>query len=148
MSFSTIKPRLSTGDKSENSNLIMTRFSSANFEKTVHGSFNFGSKKWAALINTTFTDFDDLKMGSNGFDEYLRPEYVLQNGFDGTDKIIQNDNPKIQKYTAYSQFNILGKLRFRPNDKIEVNLSANHSQTSNIPPVSYTHLTLPTIYSV
>lgn len=132
MSFNTFNPKLSTGNK-EYSNRIMTRYSSANFEKTIHGNFNFGSNKWAALINTTYTDFDNLKMGSNGFDEYLRPEYVLQNGFDGTDKIIQNEDPKIQKYTAYSQFNILGKLRFRPNDNIEVNLSANHSQTSNIP---------------
>ncbi len=62
----------------------MARTASANFEKTIHGTFNFGSKKWAALLSTTFTDFDDLRMGSNGPAEYLRPEYVLKGGFDGT----------------------------------------------------------------
>lgn len=133
MSFNTLKPKLSTEEKFAQSGKIMSRYSSANFEKTIHGTLNFGSKKWAALISSTFTDFDDLKMGGNGLDEYLRPEYVLQNGFDGTDKIIQNENPKVQRYTAYNQFNVLGKLRFRPNETIEINVSANHSQTSDIP---------------
>lgn len=133
MSFTTLKPRLSTTSENIFSGDMMARTASANFEKTIHGTFNYGSKKWAALLSTTFTDFDDLRMGSNGPDEYLRPEYVLKGSFDGTDKIIQNKNPKVQKYTAYNQFNILGKLRFRPGDALEINLSANHSQTSDIP---------------
>ncbi len=133
MSFNTLKPRLSTNDKIVESGKLFSRYSSANFEKTIHGTFNIGSKKWAALVSSTYTDYDDLQMGKHGFDEYLRPEYVLQNGFDGTDKIIQNKNPKVQRYTAYNQFNILGKVRFRPNENVEVNFSANHSQTSDIP---------------
>ena len=72
---------------------------------------------------STFSGFDDLKMGSNGRDEYLRPEFVLQGGFDGTDKIVQSENAKIQTYTQYNQFNFLGKLRYRPNDKLEINVS-------------------------
>jgi hemoglobin/transferrin/lactoferrin receptor protein len=111
----------------------MSRFSSANLEKTVHGTFNLGSKKWAALISSTFSGFDDLKMGSNGRDEYLRPEFVLQGGFDGKDKIVASENPKIQTYTQYNQFNFLGKVRFRPNEKLEINFIGNHSQTSDIP---------------
>ncbi len=133
MSFSTLKPKLSTLARTETSGKALTRFSSANLEKTVHGTINIGSKKWAALISSTFTDFDNLHMGENGPDEYLRPEFVLQNGFDGTDKIVQSRNSKVQKYTAYDQFNILGKFRYRPNETIEVNLNANHSQTSDIP---------------
>ena len=68
-----------------------------NFEKTVSGTFNFGSEKWAAIINSTYTDFDDLRMGANGPEYYLRPEYVSNEKFAGTDKIIQNENNKIQK---------------------------------------------------
>lgn len=133
MSFSTLKPKLSTKAETDLSGKIMSRFSSANFEKTVHGTFNLGGKKWAALISSTFSGFDDLKMGSNGRDEYLRPEFVLQGGFDGTDKIVSSANPTTQTYTQYNQFNILGKLRFRPNEKLEFNISGNHSQTSDIP---------------
>lgn len=133
MSFNTLKPKLSTKNKTEASGKAFSRYSSANFEKTIHGTLNIGSKKWAALIASTFTDYDDLHMGENGPNEYLRPEYVLKNGFDGTDKIIPNNHPKIQRYTAYNQFNILGKLRFRPNENVDINFSANHSQTSDIP---------------
>ena len=133
MSFNTLKPKLSTKEKTEESGRIFSRYSSANFEKTIHGTLNIGSKKWAAVISSTFTDYDDLYMGENGPNEYLRPEYVMQNGFDGTDKIIQNNHPKIQRYTAYNQFNILGKIRFRPNENVDINFSVNHSQTSDIP---------------
>lgn len=133
LSFNTLKPKLSTTSETDFSGKIMSRFSSANMEKTVHGTFNFGGKKWAALVSSTFSGFDDLKMGSNGRDEYLRPEFVLQDAFDGTDKIVKSENPKIQTYTQYNQFNFLGKLRFRPTEKLEINLNGNHSQTSNIP---------------
>ncbi len=133
MSFNTLKPKLSTVSKTDFSGKIMSRFSSANLEKTVHGTFNLGGKTWAALVSSTFSGFDDLKMGSNGREEYLRPEFVLHGGFDGTDKIVASKNPKIQTYSKYNQFNFLGKLRLRPNEKLEINLSGNHSQTSNIP---------------
>ena len=133
MSFNTIKPKLSTSDKFESSGKFFSRVSSANFEKTVHGTVNFGSKKWAGLISTTFTDFDDLKMGSVGPDEYLRPEFVVDNPFTGNDAIQQNNNFQIQKYTAYSQYNLLTRLRFRPNEKFDFSLNLNHSQTSDIP---------------
>lgn len=133
MSFNTLTPRLSTKEEPVISGKASTRYSSANFEKTVHGTLNFGTKKWAGVVNSTFTDFDDLRMGSSGPDEYLRPEYVLPDSFDGSDEIVQNDNELLQKFSGYSQFNVLSKLRYRPNENIDVVLSAHHSQTTNIP---------------
>jgi hemoglobin/transferrin/lactoferrin receptor protein len=133
MSFNTLNPRLSTQDQPEQGGKAVMRYSSANFEKTVHGTYNFGTKKWAAIISSTFTDYDDLRMGSNGPAEYLRPEYVLPGKFDGSDEIVSNDNELIQKFSGYSQFNVLSKLRYRPNSQIDVVLSAHHSQTTNIP---------------
>jgi len=127
MSFNTAKPKLSTVQGSKHSGKLFTRLSSANFEKTISGTYNFGSEKWAALISTTFSDFDDLRMGSNGPDYYLRPEYVSDN------RVVNNDNEKIQKHTAYEQFNILGKIRFRPSEHFDFVLSAHHSQTGDIP---------------
>ncbi|WP_167615533.1 TonB-dependent receptor plug domain-containing protein [Maribellus sediminis] len=133
MSFNTLSPKLSTSDKSESFGKIYSRYSSANFEKTIHGSYNLGGKKWAAVISTTYTDFDDLRMGSSGPDSYLRPEYVLDEKYTGEDKTVQNSNDKIQKYTGYNQFNIMGKLRYRPSEKWDFVLSAHHSQTGDIP---------------
>ncbi|WP_340111150.1 TonB-dependent receptor [Maribellus mangrovi] len=133
MSFNTLLPKLSTGEKNESFGKVYSRYSSANFEKTIHGSYNVGGQKWAAVFSSSFTDFDDLRMGSSGRDEYLRPEYVSDEKYTGTDRVIQNDNNKIQKYTGYSQFNAMGKLRYRPNEKWDFMLSGHHSQTSDIP---------------
>ena len=133
MSFNTLSPKLSTNDKMESFGKIYSRYSSANFEKTIHGSYNLGGKKWAAVISSTYTDFDDQRMGSSGPSSYLRPEYVLNKRYTGEDKIVQNSNDKIQKYTGYNQFNIMGKLRYRPNEKWDFVFSAHHSQTGDIP---------------
>ncbi len=133
MSFNTLNPRLSTSDNFETFGKIYSRYSSANFEKTIHGNFNFGGKKWAAVFSSTYTDFNDLRMGASGPDEYLRTEYVSDKKYTGEDLIIQNENDKIQKYTGYKQFNLLGKLRYRPNENLDILLSAQHSGTSDIP---------------
>ena len=133
MSFNTLNPRLSTTDKFESFGKVYSRYSSANFEKTIHASYNLGGEKWAAVISTTFTDFDDLKMGASGRDEYLRPEYVSNQKYEGEDVTIQNSNDRVQKYTAYNQFNIMGKVRYRPNENFDFILNAQHSQTGDIP---------------
>ncbi len=139
MSFNTLKPKLSTSDETEQDGNIFSRFSSANLEKTIHATYNFGSKKWASVFSATFTDFDNLRMGENGPDEYLRNEYVLdlpyfnRKPFNGTDVIVPNKNPKVQKYTAYDQFNLIGKTRFRSNENFDFLLNVQHSQTSDIP---------------
>lgn len=133
MSFNSLSPKLSTTNQFESFGKAYTRFSSTNFEKTFHGSYNFGGKKWAGVISTTYSNFDDLKMGSHGPDEYKRPHYVEKTKFSGEDRITQNSNPRIQKYTGYDQFNLLGKLRYRPNNKLDILFSAQHSQTGDIP---------------
>jgi hemoglobin/transferrin/lactoferrin receptor protein len=78
MSFYTKKPQLSYNDELMIDGGAMTRFASANTEKTGHFDINLGYKKWGFLTNVTYTDFDDLRMGSYGPDEYLRPNYVVR----------------------------------------------------------------------
>ena len=102
-------------------------------EQTVHGTYNLGGEKWGAVLSTTYTDFDDLRMGSQGPDAYLRPQYVANGPFNGFDRIVANDNDLVQKYTGYSQFNLLGRLRYRPSDRFDLVFSANHSRTGDIP---------------
>jgi len=133
MSFNTLSPKLSTNDNFETFGKVYGRYSSANFEKTGHFSYNFGGKKWASVISATFTDFDDLTMGTSGPDEYLRREYVKDAAYSGEDQIVQNSNDRKQIYTGYNQFNLLGKLRYRPNEAVDIVLSAQHSQTGDIP---------------
>ncbi len=131
--FNTLKPQLSTSELYKLSNHVLTRYSSANNEKTIHADFNFGKDKWATLFNVTYSDFGDLQMGSNGPGEYLQPEYVSKSKFNGSDIIIQNDNQKIQKYSRYNQINLMSKTRYRPSEFFELNVGAHFSTTSDIP---------------
>lgn len=135
MSYQTLKPKLSSTQNYDRRGTVFTRFSSANFEKTAHADANFGSEKLAGLISLTYTDFDDLRMGSHDHDEYLRPEYVQQNSFTGTGKdiVLENPDPRKQIYTGYSQFNSLVKLRYRPDEKLELNYAFHYSGTSDVP---------------
>ena len=72
------------------SNTIV-RYATASNEKTGHFDFNLGYKKWAFLTNVSYTDFGDLRMGSHGPDEYLRPEFALVTNTG--DVVIKNNDP-------------------------------------------------------
>lgn len=133
MSFSTCTPRLSTSEKPETSGTILSRYSSANNEHTVHGRYGLGSQKWAAVTAISYSDFGDLKMGAHGPDEYLQDQYVLPSERGTEDRVVDNGEPRIQKFTAYHQLNILGKFRYRPNSKFDVQLGLIHAQTGDVP---------------
>ncbi len=129
MSFQTVTPKLSLTDKIRVSGSVFTRYSSANNEKTGHFNAQVGWKKWASYTGITYSDFDDLKMGSHGPDEYLKP-YYIQTNYDGTDEILVNENAKVQKPSAYSQFNVTQKIRFKPNDCWDFQYGFHYSETS------------------
>lgn len=129
MDFHTLKPKLSNGDSLIFSGNAMARYASANFEKTGHVDFNIGLNKWAFTTGFSFSDFDDLRMGSNGPDEYLRPEYVEV--IDGIDSIIPNDNDQIQVPTDMQLFNIMQKVRFKPDEQWDIEFGFHYSETSD-----------------
>jgi len=131
MSFYTFKPQLSYSDSLQfNANAIV-RYASASDEKTGHLSLNFGLKKWAFLTNTSFTSFSDLRMGKHGPDDYLRPEFVITNN--GEDSMVDNDNPLIQKFSGYSQINVMQKARYEYSDNLSFDLGLYYTSTSDNP---------------
>ena len=103
MDFHTLTPELSNTEKTIVEGSVFGRFASANIEKTGHADINIGTKKWAFLTSVSFSDFDDLMMGSNGPDEYLRPESVEV--INGVDSIIPNEDPQKQLHTDMSYYN-------------------------------------------
>ncbi len=129
MSFYTQKPVLSYSDSLYFRSTLISRYASSNNEKTGHIDLNFGLKKWAFLSNFSFSDFGDLRMGSHGPIEYLRPEYVVTTN--GIDTIVNNDNPLIQKPTGYQQLNIMQKIRYEANNDLSFDLGLYYTTTSN-----------------
>lgn len=83
----------------------MTRYASSNQESTNHIDFNIGFKKLAFVTSATYSDFDDLRMGSHGPDEYLRPDY--QKRINGVDTVLVNSDPELQVPTGYTQKNFM-----------------------------------------
>ena len=128
--YQTLPPQLSTTEDHKYSSHLSTRYASANFEKTIHADINIGKEKWAALTSLTFSDYDNLIMGKNGPEEYLRNNFV---SLDGSDQLTKNEDPRKQKSTDYSQFNILQKFRYRPNSNWDLIYAFHFSKSSDIP---------------
>ncbi len=131
MSFYTKKPQLSYKDELLLDGNALLRYSTANMEKTAHFDLNLGYKKWAFLTNVSFTDFDDLRMGSHGPDDYLRPEYVIRQN--GQDIIVPNDDPQVQVPTGYSQLNLMQKVHYEPSDNLFFDFGVYFTTTSDYP---------------
>lgn len=128
MSFSTLTPQFTLSDKPFVTGKALTRYSSANSEKTMHFDVNVGWKKWSSVTSISSNDFGDLKMGTKGPDDYLRSFYVVR--MDSVDRVVTNENPFVQKPTGYSQINMMQKVRFKPNDHWDYQYGFHYSETS------------------
>ena len=131
MNFYTKKPKFSFKEGYSFSGNSTVRYATANKEKTGHFDFNIGAKKWAFLTSVTYSDFDNLRMGSHGPDDYLRTQYVET--INGIDTVVQNQDPKIQRPTAYSQINTMQKVRYMPNNNWNFDLGLFFTTTTDYP---------------
>jgi hemoglobin/transferrin/lactoferrin receptor protein len=133
--FNTKNPVISGNSKTLVSGNAMTRYSTANHEKTGHVDLNLGFKKIAFLTSVTYSDFDDLRQGTFRNPFYgglgLRDSFVTT--IDGVDHIVANDNNNIQKFSGYNQVDVMEKILFRPSRRVSHTLNLQYSNSSNIP---------------
>lgn len=129
MSFKTLTPQISLSSSTYIKGSANTRYSTANNEKTVHFDINVGWEKWAFITSLTSNDYDDLKMGSHGPDDYLKSYYVQRQN--GQDIVIANEDEKVQIPSAYSQINLMQKIRFNPNERWDLQYGFHYSETSD-----------------
>ncbi len=129
MAFETFDAKMSTESGKKISANVFSRYASANQEKTLHLDLNIGFQKIAFLTSLTHSDFSDLKMGSHGPDEYLRPFYVHRP--DSVDVVQANRNSKIQKPSEYSQLNLMQKIKFSPAQDFDLSYAFHFSKTSS-----------------
>lgn len=129
MNFSTMKPKLANEAKSSVTGGAVMRYSSATHETTAHLDMNAAWKKFALTTSFTHSGFGDLRMGTNGPDEYLRKEYVQR--LDGKDVVFTNKDPLVQKPADYEQFNLMQKVRFQPDAHWNFTYGFHYSTTSS-----------------
>ncbi|MCB0541623.1 MAG: TonB-dependent receptor, partial [Bacteroidetes bacterium] len=90
---------------------------------------NVGFKKWAMLTSISYSDFDDLRQGSKGPDEYVKPYHVER--IDSQDVVVTQKDKLLQVPTAYSQFNIMQKVRYKPTEYVDIQYGFHYSATSS-----------------
>ncbi len=128
MSFQTLTPQLSINDNPFISGKANVRYSSANKEKTGHFDVNLGFKKWAFVTSISSWDYDNLRQGSHGPEDYIKDYYVQRQ--DSTDVIITQEDKLLQIPSAYSQINMMQKIRFQPNEKWDFQYGFHFSETT------------------
>jgi len=112
-----------------------TQISSANSAWKAHIDFNLASQKLGSLTSITNNDFGDIMMGNrrNPFlQDYGKCFYYVEQ-VNGNDTIVENPEPNVQKYTGYSQIDILQKFRYRPSSKLNFVVNLQYSTSSDIP---------------
>lgn len=139
--FRSREPKLLFGDaniSSDNYNLLTnayTRFSSANMEKSLHVDVDYGTKKWGSISSATYSNYGDLRAGDNRPEEYPdfgKRRYYVQR-IDGEDVTLENSDPNIQVGTAYSQFDLMQKIKFQPKDHLSFVFNTQYSTSTNVP---------------
>lgn len=134
MDFHTRNPEFSRGGLAVSGDLL-TRYATANQEKTGNFNLNIGGRKLASFTSVTFSDFDDLRAGANRPRQFpdwgKRPEYAVREN--GEDRVVRNDNVNLQRFSGYSQLNLLQKFRLKAGERSQFTWATHYSQTSEVP---------------
>ena len=144
MSFETITPEFALDSLREVFNPIVSgnaviRGTTANNERTGHFNVQLGWNKWAWLGSISRWQYDHLRQGSNGPDDYVKNYYVDDwegpfqplNDEPVPDKIVEQSDLLLQIPSGYDQWNTLQKIRWQPTDGMDVQYTFQYSETSN-----------------
>ena len=135
MDFHTKKIELKT-EKGTGIKLTgFARYSSAANERTGHIDVNIAKRKFGSYTSLSFTGLSDLVTGdmrTNKYPDYgKRTEYVDR--INGIDSIVKNENYNKQIQSAYNQYGLIQKFKFRINDYSDINYGFYFSNTTDIP---------------
>ena len=128
MSFQTLSPQFSLDDEPLISGSAVIRTSTANNELTGHFDIKAGWKKWAMVSSISSFHFDDLRMGTYGPDEYLRPFFVER--IDSLDVVVTNPDQHVQVPSAYDQINFMQKVKYKASESLDLEYAFHYSTTT------------------
>ncbi len=128
MSFQTLTPEFSLNDHALITGKALSRYASASNELTGHFDINLGGKKWASLTSLSYSSYQDLKMGSEGPDDYLKRFYVQR--INNADNVMENPDPEVQDPSGYDQINLMQKIRFSPAKSWDFQYAFHYSETT------------------
>jgi len=112
------------------------RYGTVNNEKTGHIDFNIANTKIGSLTSFSYSNFGDVKMGGNQnmfYDTLFGERNYYVERINNVDSMIINDNPLIQKFSGYSQYDFLQKFLFKQSSKISHIVNIQYSNSTDIP---------------
>ena len=114
---------------------VQVRYNSASHERTLSNSLTYANRNFAGTTVISASGYSDLRSGklrSTNYEGFgARSEYVLSEN--GVDQIVQNNDPHIQRFSGYSQWSVMNKMKFRVGDYAYLEHLLLHSTTGNIP---------------
>jgi len=133
--FYTKNPVLTAeGEPLKTSGNAFFRYGTVNEEKTAHADFSIGGPKWGSFTSFTFSDFGDLHMGEQeGSAPFFGRRDFYAERINGRDSLVRNNDPYVQKFSGYRQYDLLQKIVFRPNEHSTHTLNFQYSTSSDIP---------------
>ncbi len=127
MNFYTQQASYAQDSLTLNGNALV-RYATANQEKTVHAGINLVTRRFTSTTSITANFYEDLRMGSDGPDEYLRPVFTDRTA--NQDFIARNENPLKQVPSGFDQISLLQKFGYRASDRWDLTLGTIYSATS------------------
>ncbi|MGL5111947.1 MAG: TonB-dependent receptor plug domain-containing protein [Flavobacterium sp.] len=117
------------------SGAVLSSFNSVNDGTSGHFEFNFAGTRWASLTSFSYNEFEDLRMGKqqNGKNPFFgeRLYYVVTKN--GIDTQVANPNQYLQKFSGYTQYDVMQKVVYKPSDMVKHQLNIQYSTSSDIP---------------
>ena len=132
--YYTKSPLVNSNEKFKSS--FSTHFQSANWGSTNNATTELSFKKWASLTSLSYSNFGDLRMGKrrqHGYEQWgLNPIYSDNTNAYYNSSAVVNDNPNVQKNTAYSQFDLLQKFVVQLPKQKQLLINLQYSTSSDI----------------
>lgn len=128
---------LKTSEFNEVESSIFSRYSSVNNEITTSLGTELSFQKWASYTSVSYSNFGDLKMGTNrkhGYEDWGKVfEYSNNSKTFANPTSVINEDPTLQKNTGFSQLDILQKVFIPISNELELLFNVQYSESSDIP---------------
>jgi len=116
---------------------FMGRYATATGESTFHLDWTVSDRKWASLTSLTYSDYDDIRMGTlrlHGYDDWgIVREYSDNTETHYNENPVRNADLLVQPNTAYKQYDFFNKTVVELDDRSQLIFDTQFHTTSDIP---------------
>ncbi|MEZ4789761.1 MAG: TonB-dependent receptor [Flavobacteriales bacterium] len=131
MDFHLLAPRFAKDSTTLRWGGATARYASAAHASMGHAHVGIGGRVLAFVGSLSYDRFADLRTGSHGPADYLRPWSVKT--INGRDSVIANPDPRIQLGSGYHALMTMAKMAYRPMQHLEIGINGYYSTTGDVP---------------